>query len=42
MKTIRLLFVLGLSIAAAQAAEKEVKLLGVTSGFGRDSAVIGI
>ena len=42
MKTIRLLFVLGFSIAAAQAAEKEVKLLGVTSGFGVDSAVFGI
>jgi len=42
MKTIRLLFVLAFSIAATRAAEKEVKLLGVTSGLGIDLAVIKV
>jgi hypothetical protein len=42
MKKIGLLFLLSLSIAAAPAAEKEVKLLGVASGFGVNFAIVDV
>lgn len=42
MKAIRLLFVFCLFIASAQAAEKEVKLLGVFSGLRVDFAIVDV